>query len=203
MRSSISRAIALPAFALVALAGRSVAAQQTAVQSTTTTTTTTVTTTVAAPAVGDVAPDFALPWADGSGARAKPVALSSLRGKVVVLAFYPKDRTTGCTAEMTKFRDEYASLFGGDGVVVLPVSADSIDSHVSWASDAKFPFALGSDVDLAVADKYGSRMPGRPMAARTVFVIGKDGRVAYREMKFNALSEDAYKALASAVAAAR
>ena len=88
-------------------------------------------------------------------------------------------------------------------VVVLPISADSIPSHVSWASEAKFPFALVSDPTLATADLYGSHLSGRPVANRTVFVIGKDGRVAYREMKFNALNEDAYTALAAAVAKAR
>jgi len=130
------------------------------------------------------------------------VSLASLRGKVVVLAFYPKDRTSGCTAELTKFRDQYSTLFG-DGVVVLPISADSISSHVSWASEMKFPFALVSDPQLAAAELYGSHVAGRPVANRTVFVIGKDGRVAYREMKFNALNEDAYTALAAAVAKAR
>jgi len=161
--------------------------------------------TVAAPAgpdVGQAAPDFTAAWADSAGARSTPVNLAALRGKVVVLAFYPKDRTTGCTAELTKFRDQYKTLFG-DGVVVLPISADSIPSHVSWASDAKFPFALVSDPQLATADLYGSHVAGRPVANRTVFVIGKDGRVAYREMKFNALNEDAYSAPAAAVAKAR
>ena len=198
MRSSLT--LALPATLLAGLDARAALAQAPA--TTTSTTTTTTTTTVVAPAGGEAAPDFSLPWADASGGRATPAKLSDLKGKVVVLAFYPKDRTTGCTAELTKFRDEYGSLFG-DGVVVIPVSADSISSHVSWASDMKFPFALASDVDLAIADKYGSHMAGRPIANRTVFVIGKDGRVAYREMKFNALSEDAYSALKAAVAAAR
>lgn len=156
----------------------------------------------AAPELGQVAPDFTAQWADGAGQRATPVKLSDLRGKVVVLAFYPKDRTTGCTAEMTKFRDEYATLFGPD-VVVLPTSADSIPSHVSWASEMKFPFALVSDPSFTVADAYGSHAPGRPVTARTVFVIGKDGRIAWREMRFNALSEDAYSALKDAVAKAR
>ena len=156
----------------------------------------------AGPDVGQAAPDFTAAWADSAGARGTPVSLASLRGKVVVLAFYPKDRTTGCTAELTKFRDQYKTLFG-DGVVVLPISADSIPSHVSWASDARFPFALVSDPQLTTADLYGSHVAGRPVANRTVFVIGKDGRVAYREMKFNALNEDAYTALASAVAKAR
>jgi len=156
----------------------------------------------AGPDVGQVAPDFTAPWADGSGGRATPVTLSALRGKVVVVAFYPKDRTSGCTAELTKFRDEHAKLFG-ENVVVLPVSADSISSHVSWASEMKFPFALVSDPELKVADLYGSHAVGRPVASRTVFVIGKDGKVVWREMKFNALNEEAYASLASAVAKAR
>ena len=155
-----------------------------------------------APEVGQAAPDFTAQWADGSGARATPVSLAALRGKVVVLAFYPKNRTSGCTAELTKFRDEHAKLFGDD-VVVLPVSADSIASHVAWASEMKFPFALVSDPDLKVADLYGSHAPGRSAASRTVFVVGKDGKVAWRELKFNALNEESYAALAAAVAKAR
>jgi thioredoxin-dependent peroxiredoxin len=156
----------------------------------------------AGPDVGQAAPDFTAQWADASGARSTPVSLSALRGKVVVVAFYPKDRTSGCTAELTKFRDENAKLFG-ENVVVLPVSADSIASHVSWASEMKFPFALVSDPKLEVADLYGSHVPGRSAASRTVFVIGKDGNVAWREMKFNALNEESYAALAAAVARAR
>jgi thioredoxin-dependent peroxiredoxin len=156
----------------------------------------------AGPDVGQAAPDFTAQWADASGARSAPVSLSALRGKVVVVAFYPKDRTSGCTAELTKFRDENAKLFG-ENVVVLPVSADSIASHVSWASEMKFPFALVSDPELKVADLYGSHAAGRPVASRTVYVIGKDGKVVWREMKFNALNEDAYASLATAVAKAR
>ena len=152
--------------------------------------------------VGQLAPDFTAQWADGSGARPTPVGLAALRGKVVVLAFYPKDRTSGCTAELTKFRDEHAKLFG-ENVVVLPISADSIDSHVSWASEMKFPFALVSDPGLEVADLYGSHAAGRPVASRTVYVIGKDGNVVWREMRFNALNEEAYASLAAAVAKAR
>lgn len=156
----------------------------------------------AGPELGQVAPDFTAPWADGSGARSTPVSLAALRGKVVVVAFYPKDRTSGCTAELTKFRDEHAKLFGDD-VVVLPISADSLASHVSWSSEMKFPFALVSDPDLKIADLYGSHAPGRPVANRTVFVVGKDGKVVWRELKFNALNEEAYASLAAAVAKAR
>lgn len=155
-----------------------------------------------APEVGQMAPDFTLPWADASGARATPVTLSDLRGKVVVVAFYPKDRTSGCTAELTRFRDDHATMFGDD-VVVLPVSADDLASHASWSKDMSFPFALVSDTALTVADQYGSHTPGRATTNRTVFVIGKDGKVLWREMKFNALSENAYTALAAAVKQAR
>lgn len=155
-----------------------------------------------APEVGQPAPNFSGRVADASGVKAKPVSLSDYKGKVVVLAFYPGDRTTGCTAELTKFRDEYSTLFG-DGVVVLGVSVDSLGSHASWASEMKFPFALVSDPDLSIAGQYGSAMPGRKVASRTVFVVGKDGSLRYRELKFGALNEDAYKKLADEVAKAK
>jgi peroxiredoxin Q/BCP len=155
----------------------------------------------AAPEVGAAAPDFTMPTAGASGAAA-PVSLAALRGKVVVLAFYPKDRTSGCTAQMQKFRDEYASLFGpkaGSDVVLVPVSADGLASHAAWAGEAKFPFALASDTSLAVAERYGSRRPGAATSGRTAFVIDRQGRIAYRDLRFNALSEDAYAQLAAAV----
>ncbi|MGZ8376822.1 MAG: peroxiredoxin [Gemmatirosa sp.] len=156
----------------------------------------------AAPEVGQMAPDFTLAWADASGARATPVSLAAHKGKVVVVAFYPKDRTTGCTAELTKFRDEFDALFGKD-VVVLPISADSVATHTEWAKEMKFPFALVSDPQLTAAEAYGSRMPGRATSGRTVFVVGKDGTIAWRDLRFNALNEGAYQALAAAVAKAR
>jgi peroxiredoxin Q/BCP len=152
--------------------------------------------------VGKVAPDFTMEWADAKGPISKPLKLSELRGKVVVLAFYPADRSSGCTAELTKFRDEYATIFG-DGVVVVPISGDSIASHASWASDMKFPFALGSDPQLTVAKQYGSSNPARPYASRTVFVIGKDGTILWRNLRFPALNETAYTELAAEVAKAR
>ena len=155
-----------------------------------------------APDVGQQAPSFTGRIADASGVKTKPISLADYKGKVVVLAFYPGDRTTGCTAELTKFRDEYATLFG-DGVVVLGVSADSLASHASWAGEMKFPFALVSDPDLSIAGQYGSAVPGRKYASRTVFVMGKDGTIRYRELKFGALNEDAYKKLAEEVAKAR
>src|SRR6478752_6810303 len=139
----------------------------------------------ATPSVGDAAPDFSATATDSTG-KAIPVSLSQLRGKVVVLAFYPLDRSTGCTAELTKFRDEYKTFFG-DGVVVFPTSVDTLGSHASWAKDAHFPFAMIADPKSELATKYGSQGAARPFFRRTVFVIGKDGKIAYADARFNAL----------------
>lgn len=155
-----------------------------------------------APEVGQPAPDFSGPAANASGTRTRPVSLSEYHGMVVVLAFYPGDRTTGCTAELSKFRDEYSTMFG-DGVVVIGVSADSLESHASWAAEMKFPFALVADPDLSIAARYGSAIPGRKYASRTVFVVGRDGTIRYRELKFGALNEGAYRKLAEEVAKAK
>jgi thioredoxin-dependent peroxiredoxin len=155
----------------------------------------------AIPAAGTAAPDFAATATDSTG-RAIPVSLSALKGKVVVLAFYPADRSSGCTIELTKFRDEYKTLFG-DGVVVFPTSNDSLASHSSWAKEAHFPFAMISDPKAEVATKYGSQGGARPNFRRTVFVIGKDGKIAYSEGRFNANAQDGYDKLGAAIKAAK
>ena len=156
---------------------------------------------VVAPAVGDAAPDFTLPWADASGPKASPVTLSKLRGKVVVLAFYPADYSGGCTIEMTKFRNEYKTLFG-DGVVVLPISKDSVTTHARWAKDSTFQFALVSDTSGTTATAYGSRGRGNYFG-RSVFVVGKDGKISYSATRFNVNAQQAYDDLKAAVDAAK
>jgi len=153
------------------------------------------------PAAGEFAPDFTATATDSTG-KSIPVSLKALRGKVVVLAFYPADRSSGCTAELNKFRDEYASLFG-DGVVVFPTSVDSLQSHSSWAKDVHFPFAMIADTKSDVAAKYGSQGEARPYFKRTVFVIGKDGKIAYEDTRFNALAQDGYDKLTTAIKAAK
>lgn len=150
--------------------------------------------------VGRIAPDFTMPVAGADGVGT-PVRLSDLRGKVVVLAFYPLDRSGGCTHQLTKFRDEYEKMFG-TGTVVLPVSVDSLSTHASWAAEMKFPFVLGSDPELSLAKTYGSFDPNRRHSRRTVFVIGKDGRILFRNLAFGALNENAYTELATEVAKA-
>jgi peroxiredoxin Q/BCP len=158
---------------------------------------------VGGPEVGRKAPDFTLPWAgrDGIGPAESPYQLWRDRGKTVVIAFYPRDFTSGCTAEMRTFTDQYDSLFGSD-VVVVGISADSLSTHSRFAASLGLPFRLLSDPDQTVARKYGSR-DNSGFPRRTVFVVGPDGRVAYRNMKFNALDPNHYAELGSAVRAAR
>jgi peroxiredoxin Q/BCP len=189
MYSSLIRSSLAATFAFASVAGAQMQAGQAAAPA------------AAFPAAGQPAPDFTATATDSTG-KTIPVSLKAMHGKVVVLAFYPGDRTTGCTAELSKFRDEYKTLFG-DGVIVLPTSVDSLGSHSSWAKDAHFPFAMIADTKGDLATMYGSQGAGRPMFKRTVFVIGKDGKVAYEDTKFGALSQDAYDKLAAAIKTAR
>jgi peroxiredoxin Q/BCP len=155
------------------------------------------------PREGTKAPEFSLPWANREvvGAADAPYELWRDRGKTVVLAFYPSDFTKGCTAELQTFADQYDTLFGPD-VVVVGISADSLDSHRRFAASLDLPFRLLSDPDQAVARKYGSNGgEGRPR--RTVFVVGPDGRVKYRNLRFNALDPKHYTELGAAVQEAR
>lgn len=99
---------------------------------------------------GDTAPDFTLPDQAGT-----PVSLSGFRGRTVVLYFYPKDNTPGCTNEACSFRDHYAAL-QEKGVVVLGVSPDSEASHQKFASKHDLPFPLLADTDHAVAEAFGA-----------------------------------------------
>jgi peroxiredoxin Q/BCP len=118
-----------------------------------------------------------------------------------VIAFYPRDFTSDCTAEMRTFAEQYDSLFGPE-VVVLGISTDSVETHVRFASSLNLPFRLLSDPEQKVAAKFGSQ--GRDgYARRTVYVVGPKGDVTYRNLRFNALDPKHYEELAGAVRAAR
>lgn len=155
------------------------------------------------PQVGKRAPDFSLPWAnrDGIGAADSPYQLWRDRGKTVVIAFFRRDFTSTCTAQMQAFADQYDTLFGPD-VVVIGINADSLTTHSRFAARLGLPFRLLSDPDQRIARKYGS-YDSSGFPRRTIFVIGPDGRVAYRNMRFDALDPDHYAELASAVQDAR
>jgi peroxiredoxin Q/BCP len=151
------------------------------------------------PDVGHRAPDFSLPWAnkDSVGPIESPYQLASDRGKTVVVAFFPRDFTKGCTAEMRSFAEQYDSLFGRN-VVVVAISSDSVSTHQRFAQSLKLPFRLLSDPDQRVSKQYASKDPGG-YNRRTVYVVGPDGRVVYRNLQFDALNPKDYAELRSAV----
>jgi thioredoxin-dependent peroxiredoxin len=154
---------------------------------------------VSGPDVGRRAPTFRLPWAgkDGVGPADQPYDLSLDRGKTVVLAFFPRDFTQGCTAEMRTFAEQYDSLFGPD-VTVVGVSTDSLTTHSRFAASLNLPFRLLSDPQQQVAARYAAKDRSGYMR-RVVYVIGPDGKVRYRNLRFNALDPKHYADLAAAV----
>ncbi|HEX3276242.1 MAG TPA: peroxiredoxin [Gemmatimonadales bacterium] len=154
---------------------------------------------VSGPDVGRRAPAVRLPWAnkDGAGAPDQPYDLALDLGKTVVLAFYPRDFTSGCTAEMRTFAEQYDSLFGPD-VTVLGVSTDSLTTHVRFATSLNLPFRLLSDPGQQVARRYAAGDESGYLR-RVVYVIGPDGKVRYRNLRFNALDPKHYAELGAAV----
>ena len=155
------------------------------------------------PEVGRRAPDFSLPWAnkDGVGPVESPYQLASDRGRTVVVAFYPRDFTKGCTAQMRTFAEQYDSLFGPN-VTLVGISTDSVTTHSRFAASLGVPFRLLSDPDQRVSKQYGSKDSGG-INRRTVYVIGPDGKIRYRNLKFNALDPQAYSDLQAAVRTTR
>lgn len=127
--------------------------------------------------VGKAAPAFTLPDAAG-----KPVSLKDFKGQDVILYFYPKDDTPGCTKEACGFRDAWADL-QKRGVVVLGVSPDGAAAHQKFATKYELPFPLLSDVDKKVMTAYGAwgekLMYGKPVTGviRSTVWIGPDGKV--------------------------
>ena len=128
--------------------------------------------------VGDIAPDFEVTDQEG-----KLIRLSDFRGKKVVLYFYPKDNTPGCTAQACNLRDNY-ELLQKQGFVVLGVSSDSEKSHQRFIEKFQLPFSLLADNEQIVATAYGvwveKSMYGRTYmgTARTTFVIDEQGQIA-------------------------
>jgi len=136
-------------------------------------------------AVGDPAPDFSLPDGDGN-----IVSLSDLKGKRVVLYFYPRDNTPGCTKEACAFRDLYDE-FQSNGVVVLGVSTDDAKSHQKFATKFNLPFPLLIDEGGKVAETYDSyglkKFMGKEYMgiSRSTFVVDADGKIEkiYKKVK--------------------
>ena len=129
------------------------------------------------PKIGDRAPNFKLP-----STRDKDISLADFKGKDVVLYFYPKDDTPGCTAEACSLRDTEAEL-SREGAAILGVSIDPIESHEKFTAKHRLNFPLLSDQTADVAKMYGvwkeKNLYGRRSwgVARTTFLIGSDGRI--------------------------
>ena len=148
---------------------------------------------------GDMAPDFTVTTVTSAGVTAKPFKLSEHRGETVVLAFFPKARTSGCTMQMESYRDKYAELFhNGKKVTLVGVSIDADTALTSWAKDAKFPFQFAADVDRKVGVAYGANN-GTGWHKRTLYVIDGSGKISYVAAPFQQMVADAYTQLGEAV----
>lgn len=127
------------------------------------------------PTVGQIAPAFTLPSQDNT-----PIALESFRGKWVVLYFYPKDMTPGCTIEAHNFQRDL-SQYEAKNAVVLGVSVDSTASHQQFCTKESLSFRLLSDTSHAVVEQYGSLgdFAGMTIANRNTFLIDPAGKIAH------------------------
>ena len=143
---------------------------------------------------GEKAPDFSLPAQDGSS-----ITLQQYRGKWVVLYFYPKDFTQGCTIEAHNFQRDEAQ-YQAKGVVILGVSLDSSDSHKEFCTKEGLNFKLLSDESAKVVNQYGSltEFQGKKYAARNTFIIDPDGvvRKIFKGVKPNGHSQEVLVTLA-------
>ena len=146
------------------------------------------------PAAGTAAPDFKLTTGDGS-----QVSLKDYRGKWVVLYFYPKDFTSGCTLEAQNFQRDLAK-YQNASAIILGVSVDSAQSHKDFCAKEGLNFKLLADTEAKVSEEYGSTMDykGAKMAARNTFLINPEGKIAkvYTGVKPAEHSEQVLKDLA-------
>lgn len=145
------------------------------------------------PQVGAAAPAVTLPANDG-----KQVSLNDYKGKWVVLYFYPKDFTSGCTLEAQNFQRDLPK-FEQAGAVVLGVSVDSAESHKSFCAKEGLNFKLLADTDTKVSEAYGSLKDynGAKMSARNTFIINPQGKIAkvFTGVKPQTHSEEVLQAL--------
>jgi peroxiredoxin Q/BCP len=123
--------------------------------------------------VGDPAPTFEAPATGG-----ETISLESMRGKWVVLYFYPKADTPGCTRQSCSLRDGYQDIMAA-GAIVLGVSRDTVDAQEAFKKKYNLPFPLIADADGTVAPAYGVLPKLVPLAKRKTFIIDPDGKIAH------------------------
>lgn len=152
------------------------------------------------PNVGDVPPDFTLTGATRFGVLNRPVHLADLKGETVVLAFFPKARSSGCTIQMKSYREKYAQLFhDGRHVTLIALSNDPADTLAAWAHDEDFNWVFLSDTGAAVGKKYGAYLSRWNLDNRYLFIVGPDGKVVFRQTPFLETDPTAYTSLAAAL----
>lgn len=153
--------------------------------------------------VGDPAPDFTLPYATRDSINFEGLTLSERIGtKYIILAFYPADWSGGCTKEVCAMRDSFSDLEKLDAEV-LGISGDYVFSHHEWAKYLNLPFALLSDHQHEVARLYNSYDKTWGFNKRTVFVVDKEGKIAYVNMKYDVSKSEDFKLLLSKIAELR
>lgn len=134
------------------------------------------------PCIGELAPDFTAPVVSPAGASEDTVTLSALRGRPVVLVFYPRDNTPGCVLQACALRDGWADL--KERAQIFGVSTDSVESHRKFITKRKLPYPLIADPDRKIVEAYGvwvrKSMLGKSFMGteRSTFVIAPDGTLA-------------------------
>ncbi len=137
--------------------------------------------------VGDAAPDFAIPEGVAKDQIGEAKNLSDLKGKNVVLAFYPKTFTPGCTSQMCGYRDDFAS-FKDTNTVVIAISVDEQAESNRFKTEKQLPFAVVGDPKQAIIKKYGVEVQKRgdfEFAKRTTFLVDKNGKLAYIDWNYD------------------
>lgn len=151
--------------------------------------------------VGQAAPDFTLPFATRDSIARIPLKLSDFVGKsTVILAFYPADWSGGCTKEVCTMRDDFGNIQKLNAEI-LAISGDYVFSHFEWAKHHNLPFKLVSDHSHNVARVYNSYNDKSMMNKRTVYLIDKQGKIAYVDLEYSVRDDEDFNKLKTAIAA--
>jgi len=153
--------------------------------------------------IGQPAPEFALPYATRDSIARTLIKLSDFRGKRnVILAFYPADWSGGCTKEVCTMRDDFHNLEQLNAEI-LAISGDYVFSHYEWAKHHNLPFKLLSDHSHEVAKQYNSFNEKTGFNKRTVFVIDKEGKIAYVDLQYSVADNEDFNRLKEALSRLR
>ena len=148
--------------------------------------------------VGDKAPDFTLPYAT-KDTIIQALSLDKVVGKNnVILAFYPADWSGGCTKEMCTMRDNFSDLSKLDATV-FGISGDYVYSHHEWARYHNLQFGLFADHNHEIAKEYNSYNPSSGFNIRTIYVVDRNGRIAYIDLAYQAGSSESFDRLKAAL----